>query len=358
MQLDTLFDFTPDMFPGFSDKSFKDESLLYVAFNLRVWTGTVTMQTGSDEGSRSMVRSRIVPAESLKPFTDLRKTVQKFCEQCGEKYLNGYVFMQKDSRRLQNFFQNVSETFYKDRDEKFAKLFVTYKKGREEEGKVPEGCAPNVEMPPLEQVLRLIKFEYAVFPIGNSQNGGVASINSFLDSLTSKMNEEASELLVQLDEIALPTEGFLCRCQALTERLENWSRFRQAWFTPCTNLKNICTAIRYGSADGPRKKLTSALSAIAQLKPVGGFVTTSFPVAESKVSVSVQPLEKQLIGFDKSQYANANSSSPIIATNEIECGFQEEQVNSLSTEIDDEDGVEKWDCSIETMLSRGHSLFI
>ncbi len=336
-----------------SKKKVSGESLLYVSFNLKVWSGTTTVQTGLGEGSRSMVRNRIVPSECLKPFINLRRKVQKFCDLCGEKYLNGYVFMHKDLGRLQAFFQGASELFFKERDQTFSQLFMALKKDREA-GIVPEGCAPHAQMPALEQALRWISFEYAIFPMADVQKGSMASIDSFLDSLTLKIVDEAAELHSQLQEGTIPTEGFLCRCQSLAERLAHWSRLRNSWQMPCMGLKVTLTALGAGNADSI-KALKEALQAISQLKPTASevVVNPSDKVDEIVLSASVEKaIEPAPEDEEKPVNKALTFSPPSVSDEKVETDKEEQ-----ATEDDSED-VERWDCSIETMLSRGKALFI
>ncbi len=259
------FDADGNYIGNFINSATFDDSLVYLTHSITVWTGTTTEQTGCGEGSKSMVRRRIVPASSLKPFTDLRNKVKRFCETHGEKYLGGYVFMHKDLSRLENFMNCAKNSFYFERDRKFASSYNRFKAERDR-GETPEGCSPGVVVPPLCEVLPQISFEFAIFPMGRDARGQRVSMFSFLDSLVVKMTGEAKSLLEELEAAEAATEGHICRAVSLSRKLHTWQRFRRDFATACQVLRAV-SADKDGRPLGQtdKQQLQKALSVIVRL---------------------------------------------------------------------------------------------
>ncbi|MCD8340189.1 MAG: DUF3150 domain-containing protein [Burkholderiales bacterium] len=370
---DVLCDVNGNFIKPTKDEVSFDDQLLYATFLFKIWTGTATTQVATGEGSESLVRCRIVPTACLKPFSDLRYRVKRYCEQCGEKYLNGYVFSRKDLRKLETFLQGASDHFYFERDRKFAEIYTKLKKEREVDGITPEGCSPDVEAPPLEFVLQQITFEHAIFPMGDGLNGGRASISSFLDSLAVKLSAEAGELLDQLQGMTIPTEGFLCRAHALAARLDTWKRYRKSWTTPCFYLKTASAGfLSRTPCEKDIGKLQRALSSIVELQNLANADAESCAdnnregataIQQNDISETSFPLAKStetdtaLFGLTpeaKERFLNALKQ---ISSDSTE--FSAKEIAEMPDTADaDVPESEKFECSIESMIARGRSLFL
>ncbi len=351
------------------------KSLVMVCFRISVWTGTTTEQISVEDGSESMLRKRIVPNEILKPFTDLRNRAKRFCKQHGEAYLNGYVMPADCARMALDELNEIRASFIKQRDENFAH---SYEKMREErqQGIIPRGCSELVTVPSLKYVLGHIRFNYDAFALASFKHGHSSSYESFITDFCQRMSNEAQDIAALLKGSQEIPDALLYRCLELSEKLDAWRRSHPDIGSAAVKLKGayIVTAQR-PKAMQTSDRIIDALDSITRLESID-FFGKGQCLAEDNVngrvqvhihstdipsfhSDSIEPAgnKGQEIPDDCAVTAAAltsdtNSASQCIALRNDSDG------NEPLSQGNDEGSVKKWTCSVESVLTRGRSLFI